>query len=67
MQYLTYFKEVTAYIIYDVRSKQTIDRKKNEARAERELAARKREEAKRAKDEVKSDNFDRNIKKNIFW
>ena len=37
-----------------IRSNQTIDRKKAEARAEKELAARKREDARRAKDEVKS-------------
>jgi hypothetical protein len=44
-----------------------MERKTNEALAERAFADRKRGEAKRAKDEVKSDNFDRNIKKNIFW
>ena len=41
------------------RSNQTIERKKAEARAERELAARKREDAKRAKDEVKYNTFDK--------
>ena len=38
---------------FPIRSNQTIERKKAEARAERELAARKREDARRAKDEVK--------------
>ena len=40
-----------------IRSNQTIERKKAEARAEKELAARKREDAKRAKDEVYSDSL----------
>ena len=43
---------------FPLRSNQSIERKKAEARAERELAARKREDARRAKDEVKFDNFD---------
>ena len=42
---------------FPFRSNQTIERKKAEACAERELAARKREDARRAKDEVKYDNY----------
>ena len=49
---------------FPLRSNQTIERKKAEARAERELAARKREDAKRAKDEVNFFNFDEGISMN---
>ena len=35
-----------------IRSRETIERKKAEARAERELAARKRDDARKAKNEV---------------
>ena len=48
----------------DLKCNETIERKKAEARAERELAARKREDARRAKDEVKSNIFI--DEKNIF-
>ena len=41
-------------IILNNRSNQTIECKKAKARAERELAARKRDDARKAKDEVKS-------------
>ena len=43
---------------FPFRSNQTIERKKAEACAERELAARKREDARRAKDEVSHKIFD---------
>ena len=43
------FKQITKFYF---RSNETINRKKAEAHAERELAVRKREDARRAKDEV---------------
>ena len=45
------------YLKLFFRSKETIDRKKAEARAEKDLAARKREQARRAKDDVIIDIF----------
>ena len=57
--------ENKANTTFPIRSNQTIERKKAEARAERELAARKKEDARRAKDEVKSEIFDED-KKIIF-
>ena len=55
----TTFKRKTKLVqTFPIRSNQTIERKKAEARAERELAARKREDARRAKDEVCNKIFD---------
>ena len=55
----TTFKRKTKLVqTFPIRSNQTIERKKAEARAERELAARKREDARRAKDEVSNTIFD---------
>ena len=50
---------------FPIRSNQTIERKKAEACAERELAARKREDARVAKDEVSNKIFDEMSKMRI--